>query len=715
MRPHQLSGAAVNAFDTIELPVIALLAGLMVLAGFMEHLGAFDSLAYFIQHPLCLCTCTCTCLSTPCHRRRRRGRGAARPSGFDYAQYTSATPAPLTAAGTSDGGGGSCGCGGGRKLDQAQARQCKQIAKNALVLVVLACMTTLFLLGPLIKANVGATAFGTALVCLIGLGITSARSAQHDTTAAAGDRTTRAITRAVIEQAQATLLRGTIFADRDSQSGQWSTSQQSGGNFTHHRMSSLVKSQTSEQQGGTDECCVGAPPHGSGQHGEVKVQEDEEEDEEEDAIIMGGEGAAAAIDGAAVRPLGRAGTIVMLCLVSGGLSSLIMNDTVALVFAPMIVSKLQGVDDRFPYLLALATAVDIGSTLTSVGNPQNNLVSIFSGLEFTIFVKFMALPVFVAMAILIVMLLWWPWKELSAAEQPPRGAERRRSEQTTATRWPSAADQIGYRPTATPPAVVGAAGSVAGAGRQPLEISLAAPGPGGPGAAGAELDVEGGEADVEEAAAAAAAVAGSAGGPLPQAASARRVREDKLTPAFLQNHIDVPLLLLFTGQFIMVQGLVDTGVPKCVWEAAMPADPLESVGDCATFVCAIVLLSNMISNVPLMLLVRPMLSELMLKDPAEAKAAWLVIAFASTMAGNLTLIGSASNLIVANNAQEEERKQARAQRRPESSSLFPAARHARFGIPLTLLTCGAGVSILYLELKVWGWSVCDSSAEQGCV
>jgi Na+/H+ antiporter NhaD/arsenite permease-like protein len=40
----------------------------------------------------------------------------------------------------------------------------------------------------------------------------------------------------------------------------------------------------------------------------------------------------------------------MICFVSASLSAIIMNDTVCLVFAPMIVSKLEGIDDRFPYL-----------------------------------------------------------------------------------------------------------------------------------------------------------------------------------------------------------------------------------------------------------------------------------------------------------------------------------------------------------------------------
>ena len=97
---------------------------------------------------------------------------------------------------------------------------------------------------------------------------------------------------------------------------------------------------------------------------------------------------------------------------------------------------------------------------------------------------------------------------------------------------------------------------------------------------------------------------------------------------------DVPLLLLFTGQFIMVQGLVDTGIPKCIWGALMPDHPLGKdfisednidYGQTIIFILAVLTLSNLLSNVPLILLMRPMLNDL--EDKREEKAVWLVVAF----------------------------------------------------------------------------------------
>ena len=83
----------------------------------------------------------------------------------------------------------------------------------------------------------------------------------------------------------------------------------------------------------------------------------------------------------------------------------------------------------------------------------------------------------------------------------------------------------------------------------------------------------------------------------------------------------------------MVQGLVDTGIPKCIWGALMPDHPLGKdfiseghidYGQTIIFILAVLTLSNLLSNVPLILLMRPMLNDL---DDREAKAVWLVVAF----------------------------------------------------------------------------------------
>ncbi|MEN9266555.1 MAG: hypothetical protein Q6K99_10005, partial [Thermostichales cyanobacterium BF4_bins_65] len=92
---------------------------------------------------------------------------------------------------------------------------------------------------------------------------------------------------------------------------------------------------------------------------------------------------------------------------------------------------------------------------------------------------------------------------------------------------------------------------------------------------------------------------------------------------------------------------------------------------------SVVVLSNLISNVPAVLLLHPQ---------AQTPADWYLLAAGSTLAGNLTLLGSVANLIVVEAAA----------RQGERLSFW---EHLRFGLPLTLVLCLLGfwwISHLYL-------------------
>jgi Na+/H+ antiporter NhaD/arsenite permease-like protein len=80
-------------------------------------------------------------------------------------------------------------------------------------------------------------------------------------------------------------------------------------------------------------------------------------------------------------------------------------------------------------------------------------------------------------------------------------------------------------------------------------------------------------------------------------------------------------------------------------------------------------LSNMISNVPAVLLLR---SEM------DSQQDWLTLAMSSTLAGNLTLLGSAANLIVAESAARQRVK-------------LTFISYLKAGVPITLLTIFIGV------------------------
>ena len=82
------------------------------------------------------------------------------------------------------------------------------------------------------------------------------------------------------------------------------------------------------------------------------------------------------------------GLIGVLTLGSGALSALFMNDTIALILTPLVVSLTVSLKlNPIPYLLALAGATNIGSAATLSGNPQNILIGSFSGIGYLDFAK----------------------------------------------------------------------------------------------------------------------------------------------------------------------------------------------------------------------------------------------------------------------------------------------------------------------------------------
>src|SRR5205085_9609477 len=89
-------------------------------------------------------------------------------------------------------------------------------------------------------------------------------------------------------------------------------------------------------------------------------------------------------------------------------------------------------------------------------------------------------------------------------------------------------------------------------------------------------------------------------------------------------------------------------------------------------------LSNLVSNVPAVLLLEPVLQAV---PQANRETAWLALAMSSTFAGNLTVLGSVANLIVVENA---------------SRDGVPISfwEYCKVGVPLTVLTLALGVAWL---------------------
>ncbi|KAJ9706454.1 hypothetical protein PVL29_001789 [Vitis rotundifolia] len=149
--------------------------------------------------------------------------------------------------------------------------------------------------------------------------------------------------------------------------------------------------------------------------------------------------------------------------------------------------------------------------------------------------------------------------------------------------------------------------------------------------------------------------------------------------------VSYSLLIFFCGMFITVDGFNRTGIPSTLWNLTEPHARINHVGGIVVLTLVILVLSNVASNVPTVLLLgaRVAASAAMISQGQE-KRAWLILAWVSTVAGNLSLLGSAANLIVC--------EQARRARFFGYTLSFWS--HLKFGVPSTLIVTAIGLLLI---------------------
>jgi Na+/H+ antiporter NhaD/arsenite permease-like protein len=146
----------------------------------------------------------------------------------------------------------------------------------------------------------------------------------------------------------------------------------------------------------------------------------------------------------------------------------------------------------------------------------------------------------------------------------------------------------------------------------------------------------------------------------------RRVKPEKV---FLE--INWNLLTLFAGLFVVVGAAQASGLSARAFELLRA----EEARSPAAFTAVAAAVSNLVSNVPAVMLYLPLVPHM--PDPAGT---WMLLAMATTLAGNLTLVGSIANLIVAEGARK--------------TSPITFGEYLKVGVPVTLLTLAAGVLLL---------------------
>ncbi|KAL7254089.1 hypothetical protein ACSBR1_008480 [Camellia fascicularis] len=149
--------------------------------------------------------------------------------------------------------------------------------------------------------------------------------------------------------------------------------------------------------------------------------------------------------------------------------------------------------------------------------------------------------------------------------------------------------------------------------------------------------------------------------------------------------VSYSLLLFFCGMFITVDGFNKTGIPSTLWDFMEPYAQIDHVGGIAVLAAVILVLSNVASNVPTVLLLggRVAASAAAI-SPANEKKAWLMLAWVSTVAGNLSLLGSAANLIVCEQARQA----------PLLGYNLSFWNHLKFGFPSTLIVTAIGLTLI---------------------
>lgn len=298
---------------------------------------------------------------------------------------------------------------------------------------------------------------------------------------------------------------------------------------------------------------------------------------------------------------------------SGVFSAFFVNDTMCLVLTPLVLEvTLQLKRHPIPYLLAVAMASNVGSVATITGNPQNMMIGAFSHLSYRAFAAVLAPVAMVGLVMTFGMIAWVYRSEFF--HTAPVDIPSPRVRVNRVLMWKSLA--------ATAVMIV-----LFFMGWPVAKVAVVV---------GAALLVT------------------------------RRVKPEKV-----YREIDWALLVLFAGLFVVIAGAEKALISQDV-KSWIDRFHLDRVG---VLTALTALLSNLVSNVPAVLMFKPFVSIL-----PDANRAWLTLAMSSTLAGNLTLLGSIANLIVVE--------------RSRSNVRISFMEYLKVGVPLTILTLVMGALLV---------------------
>ncbi len=305
--------------------------------------------------------------------------------------------------------------------------------------------------------------------------------------------------------------------------------------------------------------------------------------------------------------------LAAIILVAGAFSAFFVNDTMCLVLTPLVLEVALALKrNPVPYLLAVAMGSNIGSVATITGNPQNMMIGAFSGIPYRNFAGALAPVGAIGLILAFGIIALYYRNEFRHSERVV--LEKRRVRINRVLMWKSLV-------------VSGLMILLFFVGWPIAKVAVVA---------GALLLIT------------------------------RRVKPEKI-----YHEIDFSLLVLFIGLFIVIAGIEKTSLPADVL-ALLSGYGLDQP---AVLSLASAVLSNIASNVPAVLLFKPLIPHF-----ADPTCAWLILAMSSTLAGNLTVLGSIANLIVIQRS-----------KRQVTISFW---EYFKIGLPITAATIAVGVWFL---------------------
>lgn len=306
----------------------------------------------------------------------------------------------------------------------------------------------------------------------------------------------------------------------------------------------------------------------------------------------------------------------------GFLSALLMNDTLAIIGTPLVL----GLATKFRIspklmLLSLAIAITTGSVMSPIGNPQNLLIAVNSGMDtpFVTFSLYLLIPSLISLGVAYILLRFFFRTDFSTRvlDHDPI----------------MPVDNKIFFPVKCSLAVI---------------LIL--------GVANIIASLYGGKLLV----------------PLPFIAVCAAVPVILLGTERLRllKNIDWFTLVFFAAMFVLMESVWQTGFfQSFVDESMVTSVPMILLTSAVT--------SQFISNVPFVALFQPIIMQ-----TGGTTAQLMALAAGSTIAGNLTILGAASNVIIIQNAEKQ----------GETLTFF---EFARVGVPLTVLQLGV----------YWAWLV----------